>query len=278
LPNDLNAKHGDGNGNGIINDEDLDRNISHYLYTNPYYEPEDHYPVGPEIVLTSNEMINNGQIRNIRIRAGIDIQNVLGLAYEIDFDTSIYTLVHFRSTFCPADSDYICLSHDAYFPVDPYFDISPRYSFVKTDHQATGIESDFIFDICFGGLALKEGISYDAIPDTVIIRLKNLIAIDAEGNDLHIGATPLLVPKQEVVGFESLGSLKTFLYPNPVQGFIHLVIDLETEAQLFSIQGHLLKHFDADQVRKPLDVSDMQPGIYILRIIETGESIKVVLQ
>ena len=86
----------------------IDRNIRHYLYTNPYYEPQDLFPAGPEIELTSRPMAPNGQIKDIGIRAGIDFDNVLGLAYEIDFDTSIYTLNEaLRIPICPARAKFL---------------------------------------------------------------------------------------------------------------------------------------------------------------------------
>ncbi|MBK9982664.1 MAG: hypothetical protein IPP15_09620 [Saprospiraceae bacterium] len=39
-------------------------------------------------------------------------------------------------------------------------------------------------------LSLKSGLTYDDLPDSIVIRLRNLIAIDPDGNDLHIGSEP----------------------------------------------------------------------------------------
>jgi len=278
LPNDLNAKHGDGNGNGIINDEDIDRNIRHYLLINPYYEPQALFPEGPEILLTSGPMEPSGRIRNLRVRTGITLENVLGLAYEIDFDTSIYKLQNFRAPLCPADSNIICLYSDTYFPIDPNFEISSRYSFVKTDHQPMELEEGTILDILFGGLNLKEGIDVSAIPDTVIIRLKNLIAIDPFGNDLHIGSNVLRIPRDEIVGIHDPAPTATFVYPNPAEDLIEVITDVESSAQIFSVQGQLVRNLTASEVKDPIDVSTLPPGLYIIKIAATGESIKVVVQ
>jgi len=278
LPNGLNAKHGDGNGNSIVNAEDLERNINHYLFTNPYYQKEDHYPEGPEIVLSSNSMNSTGGIRGIEVRTGILLENVLGLAYELEYDTALYYLDPIRIPKCPVDSNIICLHTDAYAPVDPYFETSPRYGFVKTDHQAISIEQDFLLDRIFGGLRLKEGVTLADIPDTVIIRLKNLIALDAQGNDLHIGSGPLAVPKYQTVGYHDPIFSETVVIPNPTNGFISVQTDVETEAQLFTLHGQKVRHISASELESPFDVSNLVPGIYILRILGTGESIKVVVQ
>ncbi len=278
LPNDLNAKHGDGNGNGIINDEDIDRNIQHYLYTNPYYVPQALFPEGPEIKLTSGPMESNGRIRNLRVRTGTMLENVLGLAYEIDFDTSIYKLQDFRAPLCPADSNIICLYSDTYFPIDPNFEISPRYSFVRTDHKPMEMEAGTTLDVLFGGLNLKEGIDISSIPDTVFIRLKNLIAIDPFGNDLHIGSNVLRIPRDEIVGIHDPATTATFVYPNPADDLIEVITDVESSAQIFSVQGQLVRNLTASEVKSPIDVSTLPPGLYIIRIAATGEAIRVIVQ
>jgi hypothetical protein len=224
-------------------------------------------------------MAPNGQIKDIGIRAGIDFDNVLGLAYEIDFDTSIYTLDEvLLIPICPDYADIRCLHHDDYIPVDPYFEVSPRYAFVKTDHQAINISQGFTFERVFKGLVVKEGVSLEDIPDTVVIRLKNLIAIDADGNDLHIGATALKVAKGGTVSIQDPLSVTTSVYPNPADDLIEVIADVETSAQIFSLHGQLIKSLASAEVNKPIDVSTLSPGLYIIRIAATGESIKVVIQ
>ena len=279
LPGDLNAKHGDGNGNGIVNEEDIDRNIRHYLYTNPYYEPQELFPVGPEIVLSSRPMAPNGQIKDILIMAGIDFDQVLGLAYEIDFDTSIYTMdPYLRIPICPDYPDILCLHHEGYLPVDPYFEVSPRYGFVKTDHQEIHIEQGFTFERVFKGLVLKEGVSPADIPDTVVIRLKNLIAIDADGNDLQIGAAPLLVPKGEIVGLNDPSKYATTIYPNPADKFIYMDAGIDSEVQILSIHGQILRQLEVNDITKPIDVSGLTPGVYFLRFQNSGRVVKFLKQ
>lgn len=277
LPDDLNAKHGDGNGNSVINEEDLDRNIQHYLNTNPFYVPQVSYPEGPEIVMLTEPMDELGRIRNLRIRTGVALKNVLGLAYEIDFDTSFYQLHAARNTICPSDSNIICLSDDDYKPLELDPGETRLYGFVKTDHQTLDFKTGYLLERNSFGLIRKEGIAYEDIPDTIIIRLKNLIAIDADGNDLEIGANTITLIKPEIVGINEPSIPQTKVYPNPTDGWIELTTFLKTEAQIYSIHGNLIRHLTVDEVSKPIDVSNMPPGIYILRIMATGESIKIVV-
>ncbi len=277
LPGGLNAKHGDGNGNSIVNAEDLERNITHYLYTNPYYQEVDLYPEGPEIVLSSIPMGVDGSIRRIYVTAGVLLENVLGLAYELDFDTALYYIDPLRVIKCPADSNMVCINSADYAPEDPYFETSPRYGFVKADHQAISIEEGFLFDRIFGGLRLKEGVSLADVPDTVIIRLKNLIAIDANGNDLHIGANQLVLTKTDIVGIEDPSPSSVHVFPNPSDGFISIHTDMETGVEIFTIQGRKIMDLTASDIRKPVDVSALPSGIYVLRVLASGESIKLII-
>jgi len=48
--------------------------------------------------------------------------------------------------------------------------------------------------------------------------------------------------------------------------------------QIYSIQGQLIRHLTSSEIQKPVDISGFAPGIYILRILATGESIRVVVQ
>ncbi|MBK9104087.1 MAG: T9SS type A sorting domain-containing protein [Saprospiraceae bacterium] len=278
LPNGLNAKHGDGNGNSIVNAEDLERNIHHYLFTNPYYQRQDLYPEGPEIVIQSHPMDEQGRIRNLKIETGLSIPNVLGLAYEIDFDSTYFELRPGRTLSCPADSNIICFLDDDYNPQEVEAWETTVYGFVKTDHQAIDIDLGYILDWSPFGLYPRNGIAYDDIPDSTIIRLKNLIAIDADGNDLHIGSGPLVVYKQDIVGIQDPVSVPTEVYPNPTTGTIQIETATKSEAQIYSIQGQLVRQLTSSEVEQPVDVSALAQGVYIFRILATGEAIRVVIQ
>lgn len=278
LPDLLNAKHGDGNGNAVINDEDLDRNIHHFLYTNPLYVADDKYPEGPEVQITSHPMDEEGRIRNIQIRAGVDMENVLGLAYELDFDTSFLKLQAFRYIHCPSDTNILCLFDDAYNPGSMHPHLSHRYGFVKTDHEELTLEAGHLFERAFNGLIPKAGVPYESIPDTLVIRLKNLIALDAEGNDLHIGSTPLVIVKPEIVGNTEILESKYGAYPNPCQDEVLIYSEINSDVDVFNIHGSKLRTISYHDTHMPVNVSDLVPGVYFLRFMKTGHLVKLIIQ
>ena len=70
----------------------------------------------------------------------------------------------------------------------------------------------------------------------------------------------------------------TWVYPNPADDLIEVITDVESSAQIFSVQGQLVRNLTASEVKDPIDVSTLPPGLYIIKIAATGESIKVVVQ
>jgi len=285
MPGNLNAKYSDGNGDGHVNTTDLERILEHLTFTNSSYEAENHFTPGPHLVLSANPMIESGSIRSFKIFAGQSIPNVLGLAFELDYDTSLLEYQRFIMS-SPADSNYYMLltstSGDIGFGevVTATNNAFNGYSFVIADHLPITIDSGFSFlrTVTSMGFKVRPDVDPDDIPDSTTIRIKNLIAIDADGNDLHIGSNDLVVYREGFVGFNDPVTIRTKVYPNPANESLHIESELETEVELYSIHGHLLKRFEMDQVTKPIDVSSIPSGIYILRIIETGESIKVVIE
>ncbi len=279
LPDDLNSKHGDGNGDGHVDMEDLDRNTKHFSLTNPYYQSASNYPPGPHLVLSAQPINENGEIRNFRIKAGIELHDVLGLAYEIEFDTSLFTFEK-KISFCPADSNFLIFTDEEYEIESSSIQFENAYSCVNIKHQTTFIDQGFVFQRDWPGLGLKlrPELSPADIPDSTIIRLKNLIALDAEGNDLHIGSEQLVVYREGIVGIHDPSETKTEVYPNPTDDNIQIESAIETEAQLYSLQGQMVRHLSSSELESPVDLSSLPAGMYILRILATGESIKLIIQ
>ncbi|HSF90085.1 MAG TPA: T9SS type A sorting domain-containing protein [Saprospiraceae bacterium] len=279
LPGGHNAKYADGNGDGLVDILDLETNIQHYSLTNPLYEQQHLYPAGPHVYLISGPISASGSIRNFNVRAGQEIPNVLGLAYEIEYDTSLFTFERMLTSF-PSDSNFLGLLDEGYVEDEIGVQFTTEFAFVQTDHQPIIIPDDFRFQREWVGLGfnLRPELSPDDVPDSTIIRLRNLIAIDAEGNNLHIGSEPLVVYKEGIVGSSEPTQTNTLVYPNPTTGKVQILSDIETEVRIFSIQGHLLKHFDIREVSRQIDVSFLPSGIYILRMLATGESIKLIIE
>lgn len=276
LPNNLNAKHGDGNGNGITNLEDLERNLSHFLFTNYLYTPEFNYPEGPEIVIEASSINENGDIPFFQIKTGTEIENVLGLAYVIEFDSSLFTFSNLRIHW-PSGLNSLRYSLQDYVSGIFLVNNDNFYSAVQTNHDTIKLPADYLLQRSIGGFKLKEGLSVDDIPDSTTFRLRNLIAIDAEGNDLGIGANTLVVYKDEISGISDLDNNEVFVYPNPADNTIYIDSPVATKAELLSADGRIVKILSLNQATE-VDISDLQAGVYFMKFASSGKAVKIAIQ
>ncbi len=66
------------------------------------------------------------------------------------------------------------------------------------------------------------------------------------------------------------------LYPNPVKDWLHVGYAgnraTTMTLELIDIQGRILRRINKFEPGTPVDVNPMQPGIYVIRIIEPGTS------
>ena len=141
-------------------------------------------------------------------------------------------------------------------------------------------DQGFRFDRFFTAFRLRPGFSLADIPDTVILRLKNLIALDANGNDLHIGSNILKVPNYLITGTNDPGinELSVIIYPNPANQSISIETELESDCNIINLQGQVVKMIPESDIHKPIDISNLSPGFYILQMLETGRTFKFIKQ
>lgn len=265
------VKHGDGDGNGSINLADIDVNSENHLLTNRFYVPEANYPVGDDIVIIADSFFNSqGMVRNFSVRTGHHFDNMLGISFTIEYDTAIFS----RS---PALYDWPeGISSLIYHPFTSELSTHLDVAFIQTNNLGVPIDADYTFvRMLPSSFRLKPGVS---MPDSTVIRLKNLKAIDQEGHDLLLGSAPFVVYRDGFVGITDPYQPKTKVYPNPGSDVIYVETEPDTEAQIYTIHGNLIRHMTVDDLSKPIDVSDILPGIYILRIQTKGETIKLVIQ
>ncbi|HZV70074.1 MAG TPA: T9SS type A sorting domain-containing protein [Saprospiraceae bacterium] len=266
--NGINSKHGDGDGNGEVNILDIDINMENFLQKNKDYVAEANYPAGPEIVLTANPFIDDrGRVRSFTIITGRELQNVLGLTFEIEYDTSRFQIRNLITSW-PVDTSRLIYRS----PYDPYQYFNA--SFVQTNNTGITIENDFLLLRSLSTLLdLKPG---SQIPDSTIIRLRNLIAIDPEGNDLHIGSNQLTVYREGFTATSDLAEDNISIYPNPSHDVLYIDTPEALSGEIINLQGQVIKQV---QLRSdsPVDVSALNPGLYLLRISGSSHTFKIVI-
>jgi hypothetical protein len=193
----------------------------------------------------------------------------------VDIDTSLYYFDGLKIVHCPADSDILCYGQGVSVATEPN---NVRFAFVKTDHQEISLDADQELHRLWNGFKLKDGKILDDVPDTVIIRLKNLIALDANGNDLHIGATTLKVPKYLVTATDYPEKEALQIFPNPVHDLLHLTINKAEKVAIVNTLGQTIREMMVDEVKNSIQVDDLQSGLYFIQLKESGQTIRFVKQ
>ena len=148
--------------------------------------------------------------------------------------------------------------------------------FVKTDHQAIQLDSGFELHRLFNIFFLRPDKTLDDVPDTVEVRLRNLIAIDANGNDLHIGANVLRIPKFGLVATEDIVRAPLTVSPNPVSDQLVIYNDYPESGMIYSGMGVPLLQLTSNDLMYPVNVESLPGGIYFLRFRDTGRVVKFV--
>jgi hypothetical protein len=70
-------------------------------------------------------------------------------------------------------------------------------------------------------------------------------------------------------GIQSINSVKSSLYPNPSKGIINLTSDQTIQsASIFSLSGQKIKTLNSTY--KNINVSDINPGIYFVKMVTNG--------
>ena len=276
-----NAKHQDADGDSVIDGWDLQQNIINYAKTTPDYVANDLYPSGPELAILSEPMDEQGDIGFIRVVCQEPLNDIYGIAFELEFDTFYYTYTNLFQR-QPLDSLGVCFVADSEMP---YYSFYPgekpgdtRYSFVSIAHENFSIPVGFTFLRIPFGLKEKNQIPVQYLPSSTILRLKNIVAINKEGQKIPIGADPYVVSNPFSNATNQPKATNTNVYPNPATGTIQIEAATESEVQIYSIQGQLVRQLTSSEVEQPVDVSAFTQGVYIFRILATGEAIRVVIQ
>jgi hypothetical protein len=264
----INAKHADGDGNGRVNIDDIDVHQHNLLLVNEDYEPTTLYPIGNDLVLDAMPIDDLGRIRSFSVKAGHALHNVLGITFEVEYDTSI---LHHSSGFAfwPTDTTKL-IFQNGFVPTTAF-----NYAAVETNNTAIFIEDGFAFFRTLGsGISVKPGLT---IPDSTIIRLRNLKGIDADGNDLHLGSRELVVYREGFVGTTNPEDNPAILVvPNPASDWIRIHTAIIQDAVLYSALGQPVSFLSVSQLEQPIDVSHLPPGLYFLQVGGQGEIVKIV--
>jgi hypothetical protein len=276
LPSNVNYKHIDADGNGLINSVDLILTENHYGLTTPWYEaPEDEFPEGPEIVaapaFTTNsfEDIENGQTVYVEIQLTEDIPDLAGFAFQLAIDTSYFKDISFFPALNCMVNDCLPISNPVgYYPNSDQLD----YAVVIEEPSLSLPAGDYFL------LRLR---AKDAFPnplptDSTQLLIKNIKAIASDGTEIEMGATLPVFTFEGVTVISSTKEVQAGAFqmiPNPASEHVLIQFDREKERSwtLMDVRGQLLYSNQCDFCQSTImPLNDLPAGMYFVQVIEEG--------
>jgi hypothetical protein len=265
--NGVNAKHGDGDGNGIVDFDDIDINYENFLLTNENYTEQIIYREGPEIIMSADPIEPSGRVRNFQVRMNRDLDNVLGMTFELEFDTSLFNRTNLVSNWT---GDTAHFQYTSGFMPDDFL----RVTHVQINNIGVSLDSNDVLMRSLGtGFQLKTGLP---MPDSTIIRLRNLKAITPDGTDLQIGSETLVVYREGFVSTFEPNEDPIKIYPNPATDQFWIDTENPVKIEILNSLGTRMKAITVSG-NDPVDVSGYPAGVYFLRFSGHLKAYKLVV-
>ena len=260
MPNGVNAKHADANGDGVINDDDLAIIEQNYGGTHNYLT--DFNPV-----FVSNESYDLAMSVDGVLEAGSEITVDLSFA---NTSSSIANFYGFAFTLASEQIDFSQLdvqvnTSNAILGTSNVLRMQrPTESgleFAMVRNNQEGVTGNGL--LASIRLTLPEDFNTNALELSIV----NIEAINSAGFHLQINEL------EEVFTVTSLGEIgeewseKISLFPNPARSEVNLSAPESTisEIQLINAKGQLAKVYNGQQDR--LDLSALNSGFYYLQIV-----------
>ncbi|HSF90086.1 MAG TPA: T9SS type A sorting domain-containing protein, partial [Saprospiraceae bacterium] len=116
------------------------------------------------------------------------------------------------------------------------------------------------------------------LPDHFEFRLKNLVAINKDGDDLDFGSVPYIVynPFTTAVDDPEINEIRVF--PNPCHDEVMIVSELASDVEVLNVQGKKVRTISSSELIFPVNITDLVPGLYFLRFAQTQRIVKLVVQ
>ena len=277
--NNTNLKHADTDGNGAITIQDLLITELHYNQTRPDYFPEpDQYPNGPQISFApllsySFDDLNPGN--NLWFEVNVSaIPEVVGLAFTIEFDRRYIQDIELltEELNCEANGCVRLNSTEGHILTTFEFDIAVAH---QEDQELFFKEESFLQFI----VKMAEEFPSPLPSNTTKIRVKNIQAINAEGDPVHIGSSPAILTMANVpVSAKNIYQEKIKVYPNPAHiGFLTIegMEGKDSRILLYDLNGILIDQWICKKCNWiELSTIHLADGLYFLELRQDQASFR----
>ncbi len=273
LTGNINYKHIDSNGDGIIGDADTTAIVQNFGLTHPLRAASNAGPNDP-ILFFDLSVDTSGTATQINIPlvlgdSVVPAVDIYGIAFTVVYDTSLVKAdsvsLDFSGCWIPGTSHYLSIAVN-----DP---INGRLhaAVTRTDHtDTTG----------FGAIGTMGIVTVDNISarlsgimsDTLILSLSNVELIKHTGEVIPVNAkTDTLIINDNTVGIRNPeGSTSINIYPNPAGDFFVIHSDERLKNAQIHIYNELSQEmeipFKANDHTAIVNTSSLRNGLYIVKV------------
>lgn len=254
---DVNFRHADTDGNGVVNDQDILAINLNYNLTHNLQEQQGDTRESFEVDFELDQITADDWVHvDILLANGAAIADFYGAAFIIEYDASLVkentAHIDFNDSWVGSFfDDFVALQKDFYD--EGQLDVG----IVRTNQQGidgSGKIGSFRFQ-------LKQGIPFSNF--TLTAREGSGVRSDRSGYEIE-NAEVVITGTQELLPADLIG-----VYPNPVttELFVEIPSRLTVKSiVLYGVNGQQVSAYEATAA-DPLDVSQLAAGIYSLRII-----------
>ena len=265
IPNGLNAKYADANGDGIINTSDIEM-LNFYMHSehdNPTSKTYD-CTEGEDIVLSIDSAFLTRSIKRIKIRFKDPSEKILGFSFEMHIDSSIV-----RSYSAPFFKWSDTLVNNLQFDyTDGSFGIS-RNQHVMLNDKSTN--ENFQNNLFFS-LASKANNANPPLEAEVQICNGRFYFADGTSRPLH--SNKIKVKFTTIVNQDDFDISNVTIYPNPATDRLYIQgINGKYSATLLSIEGKAVRKYNQTSSQEHFSLEGIGAGIYFLNIEHGGRKI-----
>ena len=282
----INFKHLDSNGDGFINDADMDAVSANYipeyqLDIPPYEEgtPELSIDFSVDSIFFENDGPNQFEV-TATINLGtsdLPVEDLHGLAFMMQYPQDLVPphsvdTEYQSESFMGTEEDVLWLEKDL-FELGRNDIVVSRKSGSAIDGEGGIFTTSFIIVV-----DIIDGRAENETPFTV--QLKNIVAVDGEGNPKAINAatdaTFIIIDNTTSAINNPVLAAKTNISPNPAQFQIQISTeDLRTEEiEIFDTFGQSVLLQKAQFGKTTIDISTLTTGMY-MAYVRTEEGVVV---
>ncbi|MEZ4928799.1 MAG: T9SS type A sorting domain-containing protein [Chitinophagales bacterium] len=266
LANGVDIKHADCNGDGSINDIDIEDGVlANYHYTHNSEKSTQSTCDFPLYVVFPQLYKEND---SATIKIGLDLSNnlaqqVYGIKFTLEFDTNF---VQSSSMHARATDDWFGIENNNYL-LKYKNDFAPN----KMDVGVVGIDK---INRSGGGILIDgiwtmedEVIPITNLSDSMLLRITNVKIIDFYENEIDAcGLDTFVVVYDKTVGIRTPEEAKVFdFYPNPIKNnniYFSNHRDIET-VEIFSLQGKLISSYS--NIDNTINIGELNNGVYLIK-------------